>query len=1599
MSMVSAQNECSEAMDITGMSDLCETIELNQITFDIVNGSCGNPSSSPNVWYKFTAEGKDLKVTVTSQAGQTSSINLIRFTTGVCDPVKFVEDTCTTNELDVQDFLEVGQEYYLEINFENTDDTIEFCFVQPDETPAPPNDLSCEAIHIFPNGNCIRGTTINAENDFQNLNCDAAEMQSVWYEFDLSEGDFFAAQITINNVSISGNVQVMLGTFENCDSNYVFVQKYCGAPEGVVIDFNQLEAGQKYYINVATLPEDQGEFDICVQEFETVTNSNPCTPTWIVPNEACESFDTYFSNFEYDISLCDYSNHTLWYAFDSGDNLKDIRFELDYIEGSEFIFMGIGLFDGNWCENSFVLKDSYCGPAQGASVYLDSIENFRPYYVVIGSTYGSTGKYSMCSDADFTDPFINDSPCLAYELDQVNYCVSGSNMFGKTSSEALCNFTVAKENWYKLETDQVGTSINVDLNSSSEKELKLQLGYFEDGCNDSFKVLKNYCGPSGDGLLNYTFPDTMAMAYLRVLTDTTSEVSFNLCINKSDYGYSCYQNDFCDDATTIDELFLNMERCFTACTFGATKENAQHDILGNYPTTWYDLKTSVAVDQLEFNVSSSTSLGVHFALFDECNNPLSVFESYEQITDEIDFHVKVEGDKHYYLAVTPIDEKGGKVDICAKGVIKGYCNKKDKLSVISTSMNSPLNGPFKNGEIINLCYEINEYNPMSEESCQWLQGIIPYFGDGWDISSFTFFAEPKVITDSLDPISVDVEWNWMNDVHSSINATNKYLTLRNADDQIDFCYGDNTECGGTQLSAGLPLPPGWYATNTKTGMHPDSTYGDGVYCNENNGPWKVCFDVKVGNVPNAILDVEFYTVSDGEIGEEENASDMCMNDQPLIKKFYTNCESSPTYNADTLSMCSTHTIDLGNEDGFTYKWLIKQNENVFGIQSGGGKKAQFNLENLSNELQWVTIFLKKYENNCLLEERDVTIKLFPQPNIPDIDPVTVCLFDQIAMNHIIDLDMHIIEDFNVDWQTDNLENTPDAVWKEDFDESFTMLVETASGCVHSDQVKIHVEDVYVGDILKPFTICKDEEVNMKKIIDLDFNINDEFTIDWFDDNIEDVSNATASFSESTKLYFKIVGEAGCTFSSNLDITVPAVPINILGDSIYCSNEEISLTAGYDYDLPHQRFWTTPTFDTVQFSGLVLPPGVLNGGEHVFTFDIITEEQCNFKAYDTIHIDVKPQLGFNQDTSELGICPYDSLLFTSVVVPSYYDIHWSKDGEMFDQGNSFYTNQAGQYIAQAGLSHCSTSDTFNLSLYPEVENNFSFKGRICTGDSTSIIPSKKDYFFSWSTGAKSSEIKVPGGDYNVVVSNDFNCIEEYFFTIKEQQTPEPEFTYKEVLCEGDSTMIVGSLDTLSYVWSTNEVGQEIQVGAGTYSVVFMDPLMCTDSSTITIAEEFYPVIDVNTSYMDSTLIIEGIHNDADTCYYLINDQIIPYQDSVTLDVPDNQLYKVSLFCANGDCFAVDTSSVFIPKIVFVSNTHQGSMYFYPNPARNTIHLYNEERIHWSRLHILNNRGVVVNRIENDHSFDGQIDIRDLTAGMYFFQLFMEEEIITRRIIIH
>lgn len=1595
-----SQNDCQQAVNLTGTSGNCDTYSFAGATFDVLNGDCAVPDDANNLWFTFKANGPDLNISTTHSNGADVAITLLRFTSGTCDPIKNIIEACTLNNLDINGTLQEGKTYFVALSvINNLDGHVELCFTQPDITPPPVNDSPCGAFTLPVDGSCVTGTTIDAEDEYPNYNCNGFEMQSVWYKFSMTDSTYFAAKISIENISLGGDIQVILGKYsQGCDQSFSFLYKYCGEPSGVVIDYNLLEYGEDYFINVASLASDEGDFKVCVEEFQLATNSDPCHAKEIVPNQACETPDTYFSLFEYDIDACDYSNHTLWYRFVPEQGIDDVRVNLHYVDGSENIFLGIGLFNGNWCGNSFEMLDSYCGNVAQSEIYLDSLELNRPYFILVGSTFGFTGKYSMCVDADYEDPFINGNACQAYELDNEVSCISGLNRTGNPTVVGTCDISTAIENWYKFETAQVGHEITIEYNDDSDQDVYVELGFYEAGCNDNFQVFYSHCGPTNGPIIQYNLPDSIDMAYVRVVSSAVDSVFFNICVNPKDNGYACFENDFCVQATPLGTVLNQSEICVEACSFGATKETQLNHYPRIYPTVWYSFESGWNVGSVQMTLSESSVFEGYVSVFKNCTDTAPVFTQFVQLGPNATFDFQTEVSTNYYIAFTPLSIKGGKMKMCLEGNTANSCQIQSSIFVKNTSLGSPVSGPFKSGEKLEVCFKVENYSPYSESSCQWLQGIVPSYSMGWDFSSFNFFGQPEV-TQSVSPILNGVEWSWNNDVHAAIANPNRKVSDMNDDGLIDFCYTDIASCSGNTIAAGDLLPGGWYAVNgLQGGMHPDSTYGDGLHCDENNGAWEVCFNMYIPNqVTTNELKIAFHTIADGEIGDPSTSNNVCYEDKPVVKSFYIGCTSTPTTSQKTLQTCSELPLNIGEDSGiYSYHWTGYVTDSIMGITTGGANSAIMDLTNFSTSKQTVQYDLLTYQGSCLVDKSAVTVEVFPTPNIPSVGLTTICLDDGISMLDIIKFKDYLVEPYTIAWNSPNLEDKADAIWSEKTDESIQYTLTTTSGCVHQDVINIHVEDVQVPELIKPYTLCKNEVINMHTVIPLQDAINDNFTVDWGLDFIEDVPNAQTSFTESVTLPFTITGETGCVYSNAIDIVVPDIPINIIGDSIVCSKDEVSLSASFEYGGTFERYWILPNNEKIYFDGIVKPADVFQPGQNVFQFKVVTKEACAFIEEDTVFINQFPTLTFNQVEKDLGICPYDSVQLKTTVTPSYFVPQWRYGNKTYNE-HSITVNQPGSYFVQAGSPGCVLRDTFSLEVYPAVNTSYTYDKTICVGDSSIINFNVPTYKFSWSTGSNSSQVRLPGGDYQVTVSNEYECFKSYDFTIVEQGIPSPTFTFDDNLCAGDSTWIVASTDTLNYLWSTGEQKASILSKGGAYTVFYNDDLGCQDSSKMEIEVTPYPTVDFAYEVKNDTVVLTADITDADSCYWVIFDKQIPYEDYLELVLPADSTYEVGLICNNGDCYSSKSDSINIPIITKLNYTYLEQFAIYPNPTNGRIMIENTRGLEIDYIDVVSMNGQRVRR--KKVGSNQSIIPMELKApnGVYIVQIFAGKEMYLSKLV--
>lgn len=255
------------------------------------------------------------------------------------------------------------------------------------------------------------------------------------------------------------------------------------------------------------------------------------------------------------------------------------------------------------------------------------------------------------------------------------------------------------------------------------------------------------------------------------------------------------------------------------------------------------------------------------------------------------------------------------------------CNADVRLAAQFTSMNSPLGGPYQPGESVTFCLNIDDFQ---KTNCNWLHGIVPSFGNGWDESSFNNQGRPVNISQTLSP-HVNGNWAWYPD---------NWVTYKSSSASKDLSPGDKVGAGWFFLNFSQPsINP----------FDPNFTFGDDATCNENNNQWEVCFSLiaKEIIVCEGFSDcsVTMTTFGDGETGGRTGAG--CNEDEPITFEAELDCCAAPVMdNIVNQIICDGDQISIplsaSQDPGTTFEWTVSPFQ-VEGAFSGSGNLIEQNL--------------------------------------------------------------------------------------------------------------------------------------------------------------------------------------------------------------------------------------------------------------------------------------------------------------------------------------------------------------------------------------------------------------------------------------------------------------------------------------------------------------------------------------------------------------------------------------------------------------------------------------------------------------------------------
>ncbi len=505
---------------------------------------------------------------------------------------------------------------------------------------------------------------------------------------------------------------------------------------------------------------------------------------------------------------------------------------------------------------------------------------------------------------------------------------------------------------------------------------------------------------------------------------------------------SCGLNDTCGKAIVFPDVVSDQAFvCIEGCNLNAGSPPFNNYCgIGDFPTVWFEVTSDGSATLMNINVKSDAFDAPTITLFhflSDCSNLQNIGLTQNQLSCILGSNGEAEAigsaigsNEIYYIAVSSFNSLGGHFDICVNTISQGsLCVQGAQIQITARSEGGLLDGPFLPGETVSVCMNVNSYSAAGN-GCQWFQGLIPVFGNGWDPSSFDFNQQPKNATVNGHNMGVagnglygTSTWDWFTGIGYHFDNTRLQIGYLDGNVTVEMCnllydvdcpdLGGITGgcCGPCWANAGDPLPPGWFAygingTCPTLGPPPTVDWGDGNTCGGGMGPWHFCFDLQVRNYPDCIIDpstrdltLGFFTTADGETGSWTGGESKCALDQPYKLTLPMLCRTVNHLETEELpDACAGSTFHYQIfESGIElWKWNISPYFSVTDTvsQSANGYMIESHLNNPFNHPINVTYTFTGYMHGQDVVKKEVNFTILPYIIISLPHIISICEDEQ-----------------------------------------------------------------------------------------------------------------------------------------------------------------------------------------------------------------------------------------------------------------------------------------------------------------------------------------------------------------------------------------------------------------------------------------------------------------------------------------------------------------------------------------------------------------------------------------------------------------------------
>lgn len=401
-------DSCQNARILFALDSACITMSFQDATFDRRDGTCA-PDTTPNVWFRFTAQGPDLDVNVASPGDAYISVFEVNQSNYCADSLWSIV-SCKVNDMSFTNRLSIGRTYMMSVAFaDSTTNQYQLCINNPFPEDPPSNGSPCGAESIVPDGSCYGGYNVDAPGQWLNPDCPTSSESSVWYRFFMSPGHS-RLRFTMSS-NFTDDYSVFLARFNNnsCTSYPIIVGDtlYCDdLPDPDTVIFENLSAGQVYYLQVASEAEGAGIFQFCVEELpdpEGCGVNNTCIEASPIAIDASETDTICFTGCNQSASPgptdlpggCFYMQYaTVWHEITPDVSAAAMRI---IVNGITISNPHIALYVGDSCSNMTPVVCDFSTTGTVDIALFDLIPS-KKYFLAVTDLFGEEGEYNVCID-------------------------------------------------------------------------------------------------------------------------------------------------------------------------------------------------------------------------------------------------------------------------------------------------------------------------------------------------------------------------------------------------------------------------------------------------------------------------------------------------------------------------------------------------------------------------------------------------------------------------------------------------------------------------------------------------------------------------------------------------------------------------------------------------------------------------------------------------------------------------------------------------------------------------------------------------------------------------------------------------------------------------------------------------------------------------------------------------------------------------------------------------------------------------------------------------------------------------------------------------